>query len=95
MMLPSVGGAVMPAIFGHSRFVYQGSRLLLRLRHDSIVIAYTRWRKVRDENFTKSSKFRNDDDQKDKKKKYLPPTENTRRGELNHVIFVSTKVIIA
>lgn len=73
MMLPSVGGAVMPAIFGHSRFVYQGSRLLLRLRHDSIVIAYTRWRKVRDENFTKSSKFRNDDDQKDKKKTIYHP----------------------
>ena len=68
MMLPSVGGVVMPAIFGHSRFVYQGSfsRLLLQLRHDSIVIAYTRWRKVNDENFTKSAKFRNDDDQVDK-----------------------------
>ena len=74
-----------PPIFGHSEFcVRRISRLLFR--HDSIVIAYTRiFCKVPSSAW--SSKKR--------QKNYLPPTENTRRGELNHVIFVSTKVIIA
>ena len=74
-----------PPIFGHSEFCERRiSRLLFR--HDSIVIAYTRiFCKVPSSAWSSKKETKN----------YLPPTENTRRGELNHVIFVSTKVIIA